>query len=530
MSRREKYITSNIDVFVGQDTSAVSEAFQELKHHIPGDYLDKHVERLLCDNILPKCSMISVEYPYYDPDYLSTYYIYYIKKFRQFRKECCRIIFFGRDNGRCIGYITLRPVATEHRIGKSYLDPSIFAKQNEYIIGGQYTIHYEGEEAEVFATPYMQQEGAVAVCAHVALWETIRVGAASAQCSNYTMGEIVELVKSPHERKIPSRGLTAEQISAILLSVGFSSTIIRREVAFPGRGSSSNDDVFFQELIAYIDSGIPVICISEPLMHSVLACGRVCVNANKLYTESISHLYEQFPRIYEQSPGRRKTEDTDIIMESELVEGIVVNDDNEWPYHVLSRMPNAQNDSIQRLTNLRQITCCIIPLYHRIQLPFTDAKNVALFLYKKGTRSNDRKYVWRENAHNSTNDCTVMRLYLTTANKYKQWIKECVEQKYLTNEFLALLGIAYPRYVWIAEMASAKECQTGMCSGFIVLDSTCTVTDPNICIVLADHCECEFRATNCESSPLAICSYSFPYDRAFQIPSFRGNYKECRPC
>lgn len=57
-------------------------------------YIKVWVEELKL-NIGNKCTQICIEYPYYDPEYLSSYYLYYVKKFQDIGKKSVRMHFFG---------------------------------------------------------------------------------------------------------------------------------------------------------------------------------------------------------------------------------------------------------------------------------------------------------------------------------------------------------------------------------------------------------------------------------------------------
>ena len=185
----------------------------ELFSVIPVNCYDQRTREFLQNQIVPKCSLITVEYPYYESDYLSTFYLYHVQKFQPISKACCRLILYD-TNGEYVGYISLRPIAAERKISRTYLSPQAFAPSNYkdlpanlqgrsfFVIWGKYKIHVGGDEGTVSAMPYMQQEGDVAVCAHVALWSVLRFFSSRFHNSkDYTMGEIVSLVPSPQVRK-----------------------------------------------------------------------------------------------------------------------------------------------------------------------------------------------------------------------------------------------------------------------------------------------------------------------------------------
>ena len=80
-------------------------------------YIKVWVEELKL-NIGNKCTQICIEYPYYDPEYLSSYYLYYVKKFQDIGKKSVRMHFFWQHSYR--GYVTISPIKHYINIGKSY--------------------------------------------------------------------------------------------------------------------------------------------------------------------------------------------------------------------------------------------------------------------------------------------------------------------------------------------------------------------------------------------------------------------------
>lgn len=81
-----------------------SEKWRKLCKCIPSNFLETFggnycnvaenssafLKKFFCDKVLPYCKAIDVEYPFYESDYLSTYYLYYARKFQYVDKECCR--------------------------------------------------------------------------------------------------------------------------------------------------------------------------------------------------------------------------------------------------------------------------------------------------------------------------------------------------------------------------------------------------------------------------------------------------------
>lgn len=492
-------------------TRTAEKIWNSIAATVPPVYLDDGVKEFFAELILPKCSKISIEYPYIDTDYLSTYYLHYSKAFRDYRKECCRIILYGNGKGKpCAGYVTLRPLSKMHKVGKTYLDPTVFAGDSKYIICGNYKIHHEGVESNIPAMPYMKQEQHVAVCAHICLWSAIRFFSSRfANCSTHSLGEIVERIHSPAERKIPSRGLSLDQISTLLMDIGFSCIILRRDA------SVIEGSPLEEQLLAYIDSGIPVICVSNTLQHAVIACGRPTVPTERTIDADVTLIEEKFPV---QDDG------VALVLESFLTDGIIVNDDSELPYHEVTTYPSESFVSEGRFLKLSQIDYCIVPLESRMVLSYTAAKDIAQFLYLQ--KDSQGQYInrWRNDVPAEETKMQIMKLELVSSNTFKEWIRESLDVGDLPDEFMTLLEIAYPRFLWLAEFSSSAEYASNLCSGFIVLDASCVHGDPAACLILADNETCNI--CSCPDAEHEATMRKFRYSHKFQIPLFRKNYKE----
>lgn len=465
---------------------------------IPKLYRDKKVEDFF-EVLLPgKCSRLGIEYPYFDADYLSLYYSYYAKTFRQYKKECCRIVLYGKDNS-CLGYVVLRPLPMGKKIGKTYLDPTVFVSDSCYIICGPHKLHYLGKEATIYAMPYMKQEELVTVCAHVCVWSTIRFF--SSRFSNHvshTIGEIAEKIASPFERKT---GLTPKQISASLVDLGFDSLILSDGMSTP----------IDEQICAYLDSGLPVICCSSSRKHAVVACGRAPISADKARRAKIGHMLPHSKRI--------------LSFESSLVERFVVNDDYEMPYKFIDAKnislslvgENDHGDSSGRRRNkplsIREIDTCVVPLDRQMQLTYPSAKDIIEMVF-------DDTYTTTE-----SNDSYFSSLSIVSSNTFKEWIRENILEGKLPRSFTRLLWISYPKFLWLGTFSSVDEYCRGECSGFVLLDPTCAINDISNVLLIADNVACRFMENSSEYGDVPM--WMFTYEK-FAVPLFKKNYVEVR--
>lgn len=110
--------------------------YDALKKAVPTHLMDDKVIECLKKYIGTKCDTIKVEYPYYDSDYLSTYYEHYAQKFKKYEKTCCRLhLEAGEDY---YGYITLRPSVEGTKIGKTYIAPELLLDKDAYLMLSNY--------------------------------------------------------------------------------------------------------------------------------------------------------------------------------------------------------------------------------------------------------------------------------------------------------------------------------------------------------------------------------------------------------
>lgn len=101
--------------------------YEKICQIVEPEYIDTDLIEQLKTYIGVQSKMIMVEYPYYENDYLSDYYIFYVKKLQKFPKECYRILFYEDQRGeKLMGYITLRATYHGRRLGKIFFNPRYF--------------------------------------------------------------------------------------------------------------------------------------------------------------------------------------------------------------------------------------------------------------------------------------------------------------------------------------------------------------------------------------------------------------------
>lgn len=428
--------------------------FNKLKDKIKSSHIDDDTIGELKHFLGEKCDMIRIENPYSDKDYLSTYYIHYSKKYRDFDKKCYRIHIYSHD---CYyGFITLRPTC-HRKIGRSYIHPSLLLDKTSYLMATNYKANILGNINEVLAFPWMHQEPDVACCAHVALWSILRYfGSKHSNYSDATMAEIVERIQYNYDRKTPTRGLREEQISTLLIQFGFSTLI---------RSNYVNDEIF-----TYIESGLPVIGIipiDNDEAHAVCLIGHGPIEKSV----NLDILKEKFSVKVKQ--GNCKEVDTDIVLSTKFLDSLIVNDDNYFPYRTVYKKvmmlekANKQYDPVYIVDDIKSF---IIPLYEKMQITYNEVYNIVMNFLVSNRLSN-------------LPSPKILRFFITSSNSFKKSLNE----RGINSELRRiLLKVNMPKFIWCAEISSHENYLQGLVDGCIVIDATDSSEEDSPFIVIHD--------------------------------------------
>lgn len=396
--------------------------YNKISNFIKEEYNNELFIKELQERVGLKCNCLLIEYPYYDADYLSTYYSFYSKLFKNMSKKCYRIHILTSSG--YMGYITLRPTVSYTKVGKSYINPKVLLNKKAYIALNDFKANIAGNQEIIPAYPWMYQETDISVCAHVATWSVIRYyGNKYPDYSDKRMMNIVEYTPNGMSRNIPSKGLVLTQIADILRKNDFHPLIIGKEDGDKGE--------FIDEVYSYIESGIPLVAAITSHGHAVSMIGHGEINYDKL--------------------DNAKKE---IIYSSELIDSFIINDDNFFPYIEVSKK---ENNMIKiQSYDLEDINYIVVPLYERMMLGYWTVRQRVESLIK----SKILKF----------NDLNVVRIYLTSSRSLKQRACECNKM----NEELKgkICRLTLPKFVWCIDISSPEEYKSELTSGRIIIDST----------------------------------------------------------
>lgn len=441
--------------------------YDRLLRHIKPQYVDENFVQQLKKHIGLQSKLVSIEFPYYESDYLSSYYIFYAKKLQKFPKECYRLLFYAdRTARKLMGYITLRPTYEGRHLGKIYFEPQYLVKNKANLILGDCKCHIGGSESIIRLFPHMKQEGDVAVCAHVATWSVLRSFASRFhKYPELTLGRIVEMVSPESERMIPSRGLTAFQISQIFLDAGFSPVVLLND--------ERNPRLIREAIISYIASGIPVVAVLTNRNHAISIVG---IGESRPQCDSdLKELIESYCPYESYWEGNNEIM-TNVVLSSRFCSSIVVNDDNYFPYamtYVKHPALDVDDDTIPY--TIPEIDRLIIPLYHRIQLTYEDIRTIFLRMVSTYPEK------W--------GDPVVGRIFLASANTYREYINEINDagSTLLKRIKHLLTNLEMPKFIWCVETSSVEHYQqeNPVVDGLVIFDSTSATINPEPFLFLA---------------------------------------------
>lgn len=442
--------------------------YEKILRFIDSQYVDENLIQQLKKHIGLQCKLVAIDFPYYENDYLSSYYIFYAKKLQKFPKECYRLLFYADKKARkLMGYITLRPTYEGRHLGKIYFEPQYLVKEKVSLILGECKCHIGGSESILKIFPHMKQEGDVAVCAHVATWSVLRTFANRFhRYSELTLGKIVEMVSPESERMIPSRGLTAFQISQVFLDAGFSPVVLSKD--------ERNPRLIREALISYIASGIPVVAVLTNRNHAISIVG--LGDQKPQHGVDLKELVESYCPYESYWDGDNEVM-TNVVLSSRFCNSVVVNDDNYFPY-AMARMKRptqiATGDDTIPYT-IPEIDRLIIPLYSRIQLSYEDIRTI--FLRMVSTYQEE----W--------GGPIVARIFLASANTYREYVNSIDDT---TNTSLKqikhlLINLELPKFIWCVEASSVEHYQqeNPIVDGLVIFDSTSSTINAEPFLFLA---------------------------------------------
>lgn len=355
-------------------------------------YIKKYVKEIGGNKIV-------TESDYVDKDYLIDYQKYYSRAFTDEPRTTIRIHYFGGTStteqlssfifdpnstdelkNEYLGFSIVKPVKNIDKnpiIGRTILKPYPVnaADHTRSYISTPQRANLFGHELPIESLPFQSQDVAVGACASAALW------AASHQLFNlfqipknslYEITEDAYKMVTPESRAFPSEGLTIQQICAFMRMRGLELEIFN--IANIDKLDGKGKEFIARVITSFVNAGIPII-------------------AGLTLIEKIMERRE------EEDPEYHAVVITGLspTPEGQLRE-IYVHDDQVGPYARVSSTDGFRTwkyrrtdgktpepDEIVGWSKYERITLdtLVVPLYHKIRLPFMEVWNLWVGLDKK---------------------------------------------------------------------------------------------------------------------------------------------------
>ena len=466
------------------------EDYEKLEEFVPENLLDDEVISCLKKYIGTKCDTIKIEYPYHDRDYTSTYYEHYAKKFKKYGKECCRLHFEAKDN--YYGYMSLRPTMPGTKIGKTYISPKLLLEREAYLMDSTFCSLVHGQDVCIDCFPWKQQQTDISCCAHTALWTVLRYyGNKYTNYADTTIGNIVQKVRNDWGRKTPSQGLSPVQVSDLLKEYGFSPLII-------GEEKNSNFD-FMAEILAYVESGLPMIGFLSPQKHAISIIGHGKINYDLLSdSDKIDELIDK---------------EANVISHARLISSIYVMDDRCFPYREVPVDLPDKNSDVNYGGN--ELVYAAVPLYNRMQLTYKDVYN--------------RMIAWLKLRVMKWEKVNVCRIYITSANSLKRKAMQSMSMPQTLKDII--ISLSMPRFVWCIDLAGIGNYRDGKTTGRIIIDTTSATWEKEPWILRHDMETIQYKDFDLDPEYIYTVKESMhPYDIYKNNLKYYGGEEDELPC
>lgn len=389
---------------------------------------------------------VVIEKGYVDADYRDTYFNFFSRKFAQYPSKTIRANFFSArisprmlfklDRYQCeyIGFIVLRPNRITS-IGRTILDPEKLPFVSGHVCVSKYSVHILGAELTVKGFPYMSQDTDVTVCAHAACWMIFRYFSQRyhryAEKWPYEVSQLTKDVSTG--RLVPSKGLTAFQVTEMFSNFGFSPEIYIR---------GQHGALFDQLLYMYVESGLPVVVALSGHSHAITIIGHLSdFTISPTGTPCSSDAY---------------------------LRGFIANDDNFLPYHAIRKNDPMPASGHWSRFKIEEIDIFIVPLYEKIHLSAEHVVELSkAILTNNRLGLNSRSSLLRyENI--------VTRTFLTSSKSFKRTIRG---KKVPFGIAEVYCEMAMPKFIWVCEISTPDLFSEGKIAGEILFDATANPRD-----------------------------------------------------
>lgn len=444
--------------------------YDRLRDLIDAVFDPQAIATRLKDEVTDAVKFVLVEHGYVDKDYRSTLYSFYAKKGRTYRRDCVRLHLFdgriGFDEARTdflcrdvtpgdcyYGYIVLRPtmVAT---LGRSVLAPGIRVGAGGRAIQSEHKVNLLGYVLPVLGFPSMEQPADVAVCAHVSCWAILRYYSERfPQYREYLIHDMARLA-SPFDPGglVPSLGLTVWEAERVFQAAGcFPLVVAKKQPEDDGEGASEKDVAFYEEMLAYLDSGFPLFMEIRSRLHAVVLVGCSWHEQSVVPTRNPSHAWDQ-------------------------VNTLLMVDDNRLPYRSVPASATSTLAVENRDYSGEQFDKFIVALPEKVHFPASAV----------GALSDPLATVLIDGFRVEPTHVRIRRYFMTTISELRKDVRRQASQMgdVLTGLFMRLNSA---QYVWVIEFCDQAQWGRGAVAARAIVDATASRQDPLATLLLHDE-------------------------------------------
>jgi hypothetical protein len=364
---------------------------------------------------------IVVEREYVDRDYLEDYASYYVKCFASYERRCTRLHFFSRAISKCdfdellktngaslngsqlqqdyLGFIVVKPLP-KTLIGRTCLKTYPFSGRRHYPIVRSYQANLFGFPIRVETLAFQEQDSDVAACATSALWSVFQ---GTGKLFQHRIPSPAEITKAATEaepsqsRSMPAtEGLSPTQMARAIRVIGL-------EPFYVGAGDA---DVIKTTAYAYLRGRVPLILglalfDGAPRQHQRLK-GKHAVAVTGF---SLGHATA--------APHGK----TGFLLEASRIDKLYAHDDQVGPFARMEFDGTMEDFEVagnpirswslktswkrsDGALGMRAIpTMFLIPLYHKIRIPYESAERIvrtfdAILTHTGKTVLGGQRFTW----------------------------------------------------------------------------------------------------------------------------------------
>ena len=317
-------------------------------------------------------------------------------------------------------------------LGRSVLAPGIRVGAGGRATQSEHNVNLLGYVLPVWGFPSMEQPADIAVCAHVSCWAILRYYSERfPQYREYLISDMARLA-SPFDPGglVPSLGLTVWEAERVFQAAGcFPLVVAKKQPEDEGEGDGEEaaeeedkeDVAFYEEMLAYLESGFPLFVEMRSRLHAVVLVGCDWRERSVAPTRDPSHAWDQ-------------------------VNTLLMVDDNRLPYRSVPASVTSTLTSDERDYSGEQFDKFIVALPEKIHFSASAV----------GALSDSLAVVLIDGFGVARADVGIRRYFMTTVSELREEVREHASQMgdVLTGLFMRLNSA---QYVWVVEFCSQPQ-------------------------------------------------------------------------